>query len=466
MIQSTSRCSPSADGWRITVATLTSAEAPFSWLIALKADCRRRDSNSWKSGSQADISAVRAERSPASSRIRRSKAATAPRAGTSTSSGTPRPARASRKRTSGSGPGSSWTTTSGSFWRRAFSSRLVKTLLVPTSAASACGPPPPSGRASRTAWRKDRKSFPTSVMRFLAGSASAAAGRVSTGYILGIHRQRTSFLEVSRKLFADSRYPTPEGRPGASPAATATHLSRTMKNVFTILSAAAVMAAPLSAQIDDFENGANPNGWYWNGFATTTIHATGGNPGGWCGANGIFALAPIVRTGASAGSPFVGDLRAGGVTDVKFDAQYTAGFGGSPMCIMLRDESGTPGNEVDDNYAFYVDPVLTSPMVGTGWNSYSMPIPSADTAALPAGWQGRQRLQRQRRLHARLRLERPDPGRRRLRDLVHRSDLVRHHPVLRRRHRQHRDRRRRRWPRTSRSSVPAARSAQVCSPRT
>ena len=158
-----------------------------------------------------------------------------------------------------------------------------------------------------------------------------------------------------------------------------------MKHLTSILSAAALVAAPAAAQVDDFENG-NPNGWFWNGFAQTTVPTTGGNPGGYCEGLNMFTLAPVLSSGASAGAPFVGDYRAMGVTDIKFDAQYFMGNGGAPMAILLRDESGTPGSQGDDNIAFYVDLIQTSPMTGTGWNSYSMPIDSAATS-LPTGWQ-------------------------------------------------------------------------------
>ena len=156
----------------------------------------------------------------------------------------------------------------------------------------------------------------------------------------------------------------------------------------SIILASVILAGTASAQsIDNFDSGTNPNGWAWNGFSTTVVEATGGNPGGWLHAANIqFANFPILSSGATAASPFVGDYRAKGVTDFKFDAQGMLGPGGfNPMTLVLIDDKST-SSEADDDYAFYVDVANLSPTTGAGWISYSFAVPSADTSALPTGW--------------------------------------------------------------------------------
>ncbi len=156
----------------------------------------------------------------------------------------------------------------------------------------------------------------------------------------------------------------------------------------SIILASVILAGTASAQnLDNFDSGTNPNGWEWNGFSTTVIEATGGNPAGWLHAANIqFANSPVLSSGATAASPFVGDYRANGVTDFKVDAQGMLGPGGfAPMTLVLIDDKGT-SSEADDDYAFYVDAANLTPTTGSGWISYSFAVPSSDTSALPAGW--------------------------------------------------------------------------------
>jgi hypothetical protein len=160
-----------------------------------------------------------------------------------------------------------------------------------------------------------------------------------------------------------------------------------MKYIPAFLTAAALTAAPLAAQggIDTFDSGSNPNGWEFNGFVPPVVESTGGNPGGWLhGGPGLFALIPTVTSGASAGSPFVGDWRLDGVSGFEFDAQILSGPGGfGPMALMLIDDNGT-SIESDDNHAYVLG--AGSPSAGIGWVHYTFPVPSGDTSPLPSGW--------------------------------------------------------------------------------
>lgn len=156
----------------------------------------------------------------------------------------------------------------------------------------------------------------------------------------------------------------------------------------TALLASLLLCSAASAQgLDDFDSGTNPNGWAWNGFVTSVVEPTGGNPNGWLhGGPGMFANYPILRSGASAGGPWVGDYRANQVSEIRFDAKALGGPSGSgPMTLVLVDDRGT-ATTGDDQYAYYIDPVQTSPPAGA-WFGYALPVPSADTSALPAGWQ-------------------------------------------------------------------------------
>jgi hypothetical protein len=151
---------------------------------------------------------------------------------------------------------------------------------------------------------------------------------------------------------------------------------------------AAALATPAVAQVDDFENGTNPNGWSFGVTTPDVIESTGGNPGGWLHNPLIDSFAPILTIDPASTSLFVGDLRANGVTRIGLDAitnSATFGAAGREMSILLRDTKGT-FDVSDDDYAYFVGPLV--PQVGAGWSSYSFDIPSQSTAAVPAGWKG------------------------------------------------------------------------------
>lgn len=161
-----------------------------------------------------------------------------------------------------------------------------------------------------------------------------------------------------------------------------------------ILIAAAVvvfMTGPAAAEtfVDDFEGGLNESGWSFIPGGDI-IEPGGGNPGFWLHQPAYDTFAPILETAWGTGTPFVGDYRAQGVTQIGIDAlTIDNSFGSSEgfqFALLLRDTNGTPTNFDDDDYAYaYFD---QGPMVGEGWVHYDFDIPSDDPGPLPLGWTG------------------------------------------------------------------------------
>ena len=157
-----------------------------------------------------------------------------------------------------------------------------------------------------------------------------------------------------------------------------------MKGIHILLLTGLLTAGSASAQsIDDFDTGANPNGWWWNGFSPS-MEITGGNPGGWYRDSFVNDFIPTLRSSTASGD-WAGDYQATGVTTIEFDARTLLGPSGSqPMTIVLKDTKGTSSTS-DDDYAYFVDNTVSMPATGAGWSHYSFDIPSQE-AALPAGW--------------------------------------------------------------------------------
>jgi len=157
-----------------------------------------------------------------------------------------------------------------------------------------------------------------------------------------------------------------------------------MKRLSLLLLAGSLIVGSTSAQnIDDFDTGANPNGWWWNGFVPS-METTGGNPGGWYRDSFINDFIPALRSSTAAG-PWAGDYRANGIVGIEFDAQCISGPSATqPMTLVLKDTKGTPIGS-DDDYAYFVDFAAAMPQAGAGWSHYSFAIPSNDVA-MPAGW--------------------------------------------------------------------------------
>ncbi|MEL6712278.1 MAG: hypothetical protein AAFP86_00805 [Planctomycetota bacterium] len=164
-----------------------------------------------------------------------------------------------------------------------------------------------------------------------------------------------------------------------------------MRLPFPIASSLALLflATPaLAAQLDDFEGGANPNGWSFRVTTPDVVEAAGGNPDGWLHNALVDSFAPIVATGPAVPSAFTGDLRARGVTRIGVDA-ITLGASitaaGRDFTLLLRDTKGTP-DPSDDDYAYALGGLV--PQVGAGWSTYVFDVPSASTDAVPTGWEG------------------------------------------------------------------------------
>jgi hypothetical protein len=139
-----------------------------------------------------------------------------------------------------------------------------------------------------------------------------------------------------------------------------------------------------NALADDFEGGVNEGGWTYN--PGDVLETTGGSPGGWWHQPVADTFGPIV---VSTNKSLAGDWRAAGADLVSFDAQLLdLDFGtgaGFQMSLLLRDTHGTV-SVADDDYAYFVGAQI--PLKGAGWKSFSFPVPSQDTSAVPAGWKG------------------------------------------------------------------------------
>ena len=158
--------------------------------------------------------------------------------------------------------------------------------------------------------------------------------------------------------------------------------------LLALLLAGTASSANGNGDTTTFEGGANPQGWSFNVTVPDVIETSGGNPGAWLHNSGIDSFAPILTTGATAAAPWIGDYRAQGITKISFDARTDAAtFGavGRNMSLLLRDTKGTPLPD-DDDYAYYVGPLVPQP--GSGWVHYEVPIPSASTAQAPRNWTG------------------------------------------------------------------------------
>lgn len=155
------------------------------------------------------------------------------------------------------------------------------------------------------------------------------------------------------------------------------------------LVALTLLASTTIAQdaFEPFEGGMNEGAWSFRVTTPDVIETSGGNPGGWLHNSQIDSFAPMCVNTASS-SCFTGDFRAKGVTSIEVDAiTNTTNFPvmGFEFSLLLRDTKGT-SNVNDDDYAYFVGPEI--PLPGAGWKSFSFSVPSASTAATPAGWSG------------------------------------------------------------------------------
>ena len=140
---------------------------------------------------------------------------------------------------------------------------------------------------------------------------------------------------------------------------------------------------------DDFEGGANAAGWAFLGPGADILEPAGGNPGGWLHAPVYDTFAPSLTCADGNATPFVGDYRALGVTNISLDLQILGTdfpVTDFPVVLLLRNTRGTPGDVSDDDYAYTIGPAV--PPVGGGWVHYDFAIPSQSGKPVPAGWFG------------------------------------------------------------------------------
>jgi hypothetical protein len=147
-----------------------------------------------------------------------------------------------------------------------------------------------------------------------------------------------------------------------------------------------LLLAQGGSSTDDFDAGANPNGWNFASF--DVLESSGGNPGGWLHVAGLDTFYPILASGPGASAPWVGDYAALGVTRIAFDAiTLHTDFNtfGNPMTLLLRDTQGT-ADVLDDDYAYSLGDEM--PLVGGGWKHFEFAVPSRSSAQVPPGWKG------------------------------------------------------------------------------
>jgi hypothetical protein len=161
---------------------------------------------------------------------------------------------------------------------------------------------------------------------------------------------------------------------------------RGLASLTGLVFATAASAAAQTTLIDDFESGPSAAGWKFVDLGAPKISATGGNPGHYCTSGAFFATEPRARTGKGISSPFVGDLRARGVTNMSVDAKTDIGGTASDRFTLILIKSNDPNTTDDDDFAYFIGPVI--PLAGAGWKHFEFAIPSASTAALPPGWTG------------------------------------------------------------------------------
>lgn len=154
-----------------------------------------------------------------------------------------------------------------------------------------------------------------------------------------------------------------------------------------VLILAALMPVMAGAQvIDTFEGGVNIGSWSF-GTGGGGIVNTGGNPGAYWREGQIDTFAPQARTEWGSSSPFVGDYRSNGVSQISVDFQlFHVDFSAAerPLTLLLVEDNGTP-NDFDDDWGAYVKHSEFVPLVGEGWKGFTFNFDS-NSATLPTGW--------------------------------------------------------------------------------
>jgi hypothetical protein len=138
---------------------------------------------------------------------------------------------------------------------------------------------------------------------------------------------------------------------------------------------------------DDFEGGANPNGWEFNDGAT--IMSSGGSPGAWLDSGEFFAESAVFTAIPLQSAPLGVALASGRLTAISFDFQRLALVcqhpgGADHFVLILTARHGTVDHE-DDDYAYVTGDAV--PQDVGEWVHVEFPIPSG-VADLPPGWTG------------------------------------------------------------------------------
>ena len=148
----------------------------------------------------------------------------------------------------------------------------------------------------------------------------------------------------------------------------------------------AIAALPARADVtDDFEGGVNQGQWLGTNPNNTTIHETGGDPGGWLNALENMGE-PLFQFLPDPNDVFAGDYAARGVIGLTVDLRADAGFNTQQpegRGVTLRLYWTNHNNYPEGLEAYSAGPLL--PAIGGGWQSYAFPIP-ATSATIPAGW--------------------------------------------------------------------------------
>jgi len=157
---------------------------------------------------------------------------------------------------------------------------------------------------------------------------------------------------------------------------------------FTAVLALTLASSCGAAQVfDDFEGGANPNGWEFNDGAT--LVPSGGHPGAWLDSGEFFAESAVFTSVPLHSAPLGVALASGRLTSISFDFQRLALVceqpgGADHFVLILTARHGTVDHD-DDDYA-YVTGDAVPQNVGE-WVHVAFPIPSG-SADLPPGWTG------------------------------------------------------------------------------
>lgn len=158
-----------------------------------------------------------------------------------------------------------------------------------------------------------------------------------------------------------------------------------------ILSIAGALTLTGQARADyteTFSGGTNLGSWSWN--FDDTIPGSGGNPGEYLSNDSLDTPGPLLASDPQTASPFVGDIKAAGITgygfDLKIDHTDFNVNGGEGFGVTLLLINRNHSDNADDwDYAYSIGSLI--PDVGSGWKHYSYTL-DPNGSGLPTGWKG------------------------------------------------------------------------------